>query len=46
VLPKLSTTIPMQLLTHAARRLPHRVALLRDFLAVHLSGTCSAHGGH
>jgi DNA-binding transcriptional LysR family regulator len=46
VLPKLSTTIQMQLLTHAVRRLPHRVALLRDFLATHLSGACSAHGGH
>ena len=46
VLPKFSTTIQLQLLTHAARRVPHRVALLRDFLAAHLTGTCSAHGGH
>lgn len=46
VLPKLSMTIQVQLLSHAARRLPHRVALLRDFLAVHLLGACSAHGGH
>jgi DNA-binding transcriptional LysR family regulator len=46
VLPKLSTTIQMQLLTHAVRRLPHRVALLRDFLAQQLTGACTAHGGH
>lgn len=46
VLPKYATTIQLQLLTHAARRLPHRVALLRDFLAEHLSGACSAHAAH
>jgi DNA-binding transcriptional LysR family regulator len=44
VLPKFSTTIQLQLLTHALRHVPHRVALLRDFLAEHLSGACRAHG--
>jgi len=34
----------LQLLTHALRHVPHRVALLRDFLAEHLSGACRAHG--
>lgn len=43
VLPKFTTVIPLQLLTHASRRIPHRVALLRDFLATHLSGACTAH---
>jgi len=43
VLPEFSTTIQLQLLSHAARRLPHRVALLRDFLALHMSRTCDAH---
>jgi DNA-binding transcriptional LysR family regulator len=43
ILPHYSTTSQMQLLTHAARRLPHRVALLRDFLADHMSRACSAH---
>jgi hypothetical protein len=38
VLPRFSTTIQLQLLTHAARHLPNRVAPLRDFLAEHLSG--------
>jgi DNA-binding transcriptional LysR family regulator len=44
VLPRYTATVQLQLLTHAARRLPHRVALLRDFLADHMSGACSAHG--
>jgi len=43
VLPSFSTTVQLQLLSHAARRLPHRVALLRDFLAAHMSRTCDAH---
>jgi DNA-binding transcriptional LysR family regulator len=43
VLPRFTTAIPLQLLTHAARRVPYRVALLRDFLAAHLSGACTAH---
>ncbi len=43
VLPRFSTTIQLQLLTPAARHVPHRVALLRDFLAEHLSGACRAH---
>jgi len=46
VLPRFSTTIQLQLLTHAARHVPHRVALLRDFLVEHLSGACSAHARH
>ncbi len=44
VLPRYTATVQLQLLTHATRRLPHRVALLRDFLAEHMSGACSAHG--
>jgi len=44
VLPRYSATVQLQLLTHATRHLPHRVALLRDFLAQHMSGACSAHG--
>lgn len=44
VLPRYTATVQLQLLTHASRRLPHRVALLRDFLAQHMSGACSAHG--
>jgi DNA-binding transcriptional LysR family regulator len=43
VLPRYSTTVQLQVLTHASRRLPHRVALLRDFLAQHMAGTCSKH---
>ena len=43
VLPRYSTTVQLQVLTHASRRLPHRVALLRDFLAEHMSGTCGKH---
>jgi len=44
VLPELSTSVPLQLLTAATRHVPHRVALLRDFFASHLSGACNAHG--
>jgi DNA-binding transcriptional LysR family regulator len=43
VLPKYSTSVAMHVLTHATRRLPHRVALLRDFLALHLQGACTKH---
>lgn len=43
VLPRYSTTVQLQVLTHASRRLPHRVALLRDFLAEHMSGACGKH---
>lgn len=46
VLPRFSTTVQLQVLTHAARHVPHRVALLRDFLATNLSGACSAHASH
>ncbi len=44
LLPAYGATIHLQLLTQASRRLPYRVALLRDFLATHLSSACSAHG--
>ncbi|HEX3757219.1 MAG TPA: LysR family transcriptional regulator [Kofleriaceae bacterium] len=44
VLPRYSATFQLQLLAHATRHLPHRVALLRDFLAQHMSGACSRHG--
>jgi DNA-binding transcriptional LysR family regulator len=44
VLPRYTATVQLQLLTHATRHLPHRVALLRDFLAQHMSRACSAHG--
>jgi DNA-binding transcriptional LysR family regulator len=43
VLPRYSTTVQLQLLTHASRRVPYRVALLRDFLAEHMSGACGKH---
>jgi DNA-binding transcriptional LysR family regulator len=45
VLPAYHAAIQLQLLTHASRRVPYRVALLRDFLATHLSGQCAEHGG-
>jgi DNA-binding transcriptional LysR family regulator len=44
ILPELSTKLQLQILTVAARHLPHRVALLRDFLVEHLSGQCTKHG--
>ena len=44
LLPRYSATIQLQLVTHTVRRVAHRVALLRDFLATHLSGACSGHG--
>jgi DNA-binding transcriptional LysR family regulator len=43
VLPRYATAIQLQLVTHAARRIPHRVALLRDFMAEQMSIACSAH---
>jgi DNA-binding transcriptional LysR family regulator len=43
VLPRYHTTIQLQLVTHAVRRVPHRVALLRDFLVEHMSSACTAH---
>src|SRR4029077_20842204 len=43
VLPRYSTAIGLQLLTHDTRRVPHRVALARDFLAERLSGVCTKH---
>jgi DNA-binding transcriptional LysR family regulator len=44
ILPRHSSTVALQLLTYPGRHLPHRVALLRDFLAEHLSTRCSKHG--
>lgn len=46
VLPRFSTVVHLQLVTHASRRLPYRVALLRDFLVANMSGTCGAHARH
>lgn len=43
VLPTYGTSYPLQLLSHPSRRIPHRVALVRDFLATHLSSSCSVH---
>jgi DNA-binding transcriptional LysR family regulator len=40
ILPRYSTTKPLHVLTHGGRHLPHRVALLRDFLVEHMSGLC------
>ncbi|HET9623883.1 MAG TPA: LysR substrate-binding domain-containing protein [Kofleriaceae bacterium] len=45
VLPAYHAAIQLQLLTHASRRVPYRVALLRDFLSTYLSRTCPEHGG-
>jgi len=44
ILPEFHSSLQLQLLTHAARRVPHRVALLRDFLASELTVACTAHG--
>jgi DNA-binding transcriptional LysR family regulator len=44
VLPRYTATVQMQILTHAARRMPHRVALLRDYLVEHMSTACRSHG--
>jgi len=44
LLPRYSTTTPLHVLTHGGRHLPHRVALLRDFLVEHLSRVCGKHG--
>jgi DNA-binding transcriptional LysR family regulator len=44
ILPKYSTTTPLHLLVHGGRHLPHRVALLRDFLVDALTRVCAAHG--
>ena len=45
VLPKYSTESPLHVLTSGGRHLPHRVALLRDYLGPALSGQCKAHHG-
>jgi len=44
VLPRYSTTTPLHVLTHGGRHLPHRVALLRDFIVEHMSRVCTKHG--
>jgi DNA-binding transcriptional LysR family regulator len=46
VLPRYSTETSLHILTNAARHLPRRVALVRDYLADTLSGHCQAHGKH
>jgi DNA-binding transcriptional LysR family regulator len=43
VLPALSTKIQLQILTVAGRHVPHRVGLLRDFVAENLSLQCTKH---
>lgn len=42
VLPRYASTVQLQILAHGNRRIPHRVALFRDFLAEHLNGSCRA----
>jgi DNA-binding transcriptional LysR family regulator len=44
VLPAYTSTAHMQLLAHATRRQPHRVSLLREFLAEQMVRKCSEHG--
>lgn len=41
VLPRYASESPMHLLTHGGRHVPRRVALLRDHLAVALTGSCT-----
>ncbi len=43
VLPRYSSTLPLQLVSNPARHLSHRVALFRDFLAENLAGKCTKH---
>lgn len=45
VLPKYSIETPVSLVTNGGRHLPHRVALMRDYLQTALSGRCKEHGG-
>ncbi|MBX3160517.1 MAG: LysR family transcriptional regulator [Deltaproteobacteria bacterium] len=44
ILPRFSTTTPLHILTHGARHLPRRVALLRDHLFTTLTTVCGKHG--
>lgn len=44
LLPKHSTTFALHVLTHGARHLPRRVALVRDYLVHTMGGVCHAHG--
>jgi DNA-binding transcriptional LysR family regulator len=43
LLPEYRTQVALQLLTPSARRVPHRVALVRDFLAERMTSSCSEH---
>ena len=43
VLPRYSVDTALYVVTHGARHLPHRVALVRDALVHGLSGQCRAH---
>lgn len=43
VLPKFSMLEPLHVLTHGARHLPRRVALVRDYLFSSLTGVCTGH---
>lgn len=45
VLPKYSTETLVSLVTSNGRHLPHRVALMRDYLQTAMSGRCKEHGG-
>lgn len=45
VLPRYEIDTPLYVLTHAARHLPHRVALVRDALVAKLGRQCTAHAG-
>ncbi len=45
VLPKHGVETALQVVSHGARHLPRRVALLRDYLVESLSGRCTAHHG-
>jgi DNA-binding transcriptional LysR family regulator len=44
ILPRMSSITALHVLTHGARHVPRRVALLRDFLYESLSHVCSKHG--
>jgi DNA-binding transcriptional LysR family regulator len=45
VLPRYAIDTPLHVLTHDARHLPHRVALVRDALVHGLTGQCAKHAG-
>jgi hypothetical protein len=45
VLPKYGAEVPLHVVSPPGRHIPHRVAIVRDFLASHLPGECRAHRG-